>query len=213
MYPGLSDKQSKILDFIKSEITQKGYPPSVREICVAVGLKSTSTVHSHLKKLESTGYIKKDPTKPRTIEVLESRFKNNNKEKNKKNEDTLDIPIVGSVTAGEPIIAVEDIEDYLPLPKKMVKSLDCFLLKIKGESMIEAGILDGDLILVNKTNSAKNGDIVVALLNDNESTVKRFYKEENRIRLQPENSTMEPIYATDVKILGVVKSLIRTYQK
>lgn len=211
MYPGLSDKQSKILDFIKSEITQKGYPPSVREICVAVGLKSTSTVHSHLKKLESLRYIKKDPTKPRTIEVLDGKLKNN--EKKKKNEDTLDIPIVGSVTAGEPIIAVEDIEDYLPLPKKMIKSSDCFLLKIKGESMIEAGILDGDLILVNKTNSAKNGDIVVALLNDNESTVKRFYKEEDRIRLQPENSTMEPIYATDVKILGVVKSLIRTYQK
>lgn len=203
MYEDLSQKQVEILLFIKSEIQKKGYPPAVREICAGVGLKSTSTVHGHLAKLEQKGYIRKDPTKPRAIEILD------------KDDDflltrkkTLDVPIVGKVTAGSPILAVENIEDTYPVPLELVEGHDVFMLKVQGESMIEAGILDGDLVLVKEQKQAYNGDIVVALLGE-EATVKRFFKEKDTIRLQPENQFMEPIYSRDVSILGKVIGLYR----
>lgn len=203
MYEDLSQKQVEILEFIKKEIQMKGYPPAVREICVGVNLKSTSTVHSHLEKLEQKGYIRKDPTKPRAIEVLY------------RDEDfifgpkkTVDIPIVGKVTAGQPILAVENIEDTFPIPVKLAQKGTIFMLRIQGESMINAGILNDDYVLVKKQNTAENGDIVVALLDD-EATVKRFFKEKDCIKLQPENELMSPIYSTDVKILGKVIGLYR----
>ncbi len=203
MYEDLSQKQIEILLYIKSQLQIKGYPPAVREICKGVNLKSTSTVHGHLEKLEAKGYIRKDPTKPRAIEILD------------KDDDflfthkkTVDIPIVGKVTAGEPILAVENIEDTYPVPLELVEGHDVFMLKIQGESMIDAGILDGDLVLVKEQNDAHNGEIVVALLGD-EATIKTFYKEKDRIRLQPENQFMEPIYARDVSILGKVIGLYR----
>lgn len=203
MYEDLSQKQVEILEFIKKEIQMKGYPPAVREICVGVNLKSTSTVHSHLEKLEQKGYIRKDPTKPRAIEVLY------------RDEDfifgpkkTVDIPIVGKVTAGQPILAVENIEDTFPIPVKLAQKGTIFMLRIQGESMINAGILNDDYVLVKKQNTAENGDIVVALL-DEEATVKRFFKEKDCIKLQPENELMSPIYSTDVKILGKVIGLYR----
>lgn len=204
MYEDLSQKQIEILLYIKNEIQRQGYPPAVREICKGVDLKSTSTVHGHLEKLEAKGYIRKDPTKPRAIEILE------------KEDDfllarkkTVDVPILGRVTAGAPILAVENIEDTYPIPIEMVEGHDVFILKIQGESMIEAGILDGDLVLVKEQKQANNGEIVVAMIDD-EATVKRFYKEDNRIRLQPENQFMDPIYAHDVQILGKVIGLYRT---
>lgn len=203
MYEDLTQKQIEILLYIKSEVQRQGYPPAVRDICKGVNLKSTSTVHSHLEKLEAKGYIRKDPTKPRAIEILD------------KNDDfllaskkTVDIPILGKVTAGSPILAVENIEDTYPVPLELVEGHDVFMLKIQGESMIEAGILDGDLVLVKEQKAAINGDIVVALLED-EATVKRFFKEKDRIRLQPENQFMEPIYTTNVSILGKVIGLFR----
>lgn len=203
MYEDLSQKQIEILLYIKNEIQRQGYPPAVREICKGVGLKSTSTVHGHLEKLEAKGYIRKDPTKPRAIEILD-------------NEDdfllvkkkTVDIPVVGRVTAGTPILAVENIEDTYPVPIDLVEGHDFFMLKVQGESMIEAGILDGDLVLVQEQKTAQNGDIVVALLEE-EATIKRFFKEKDRIRLQPENQFMEPIYSRNVSILGRVKGLFR----
>lgn len=203
MYEDLTQKQIEILLYIKSEVQRQGYPPAVRDICKGVNLKSTSTVHSHLEKLEAKGYIRKDPTKPRAIEILD------------KNDDfllaskkTVDVPILGKVTAGTPILAVENIEDTYPVPLELVEGHDVFMLKIQGESMIEAGILDGDLVLVKEQKAALNGDIIVALLED-EATVKRFFKEKDRIRLQPENQFMEPIYATNVSILGKVIGLFR----
>lgn len=203
MYEDLTQKQIEILLYIKSEIQRQGYPPAVRDICKGVNLKSTSTVHSHLEKLEAKGYIRKDPTKPRAIEILD------------KNDDfllvpkkTLDVPILGRVTAGTPILAVENIEDTYPVPLELVEGYDVFMLKIQGESMIDAGILDGDLVLVKEQKNASNGDIVVALLED-EATVKRFFKEKDRIRLQPENQFMEPIYTTNISILGKVIGLFR----
>ena len=203
MYEELTQKQIEILLYIKSEVQRQGYPPSVRDICKGVDLKSTSTVHSHLEKLESKGYIRKDPTKPRAIEILD------------KNDDfllvskkTVDVPIVGRVTAGAPILAVENIEDTYPIPVEFVKDYDVFMLKVQGESMIDAGILDGDLVLVKEQKFALNGDIVVALLGE-EATVKRFFKEKDKVRLQPENQFMEPIYSTDVSILGKVIGLFR----
>lgn len=203
MYEDLSQKQIEILLYIKSEIQRQGYPPAVRDICKGVNLKSTSTVHAHLEKLESKGYIRKDPTKPRAIEILdrEDDFLLARKK-------TVDVPIVGQVTAGLPILAVENIEDTFPVPVEFVKDHDVFFLKVKGESMVDAGILDGDLVLVQEQKMANNGEIVVALLED-EATIKRFYKEKNRIRLQPENQFMEPIYAIDVTILGKVIGLFR----
>lgn len=203
MYEDLSQKQIEILLYIKSEIQRQGYPPSVRDICKGVNLKSTSTVHSHLEKIEAKGYIRKDPTKPRAIEILD---RNDNFLLISKK--TVDVPIVGRVTAGEPILAVENIEDTYPVPLELVKDYDVFMLKIQGESMVDAGILSGDLVLVKEQKSAINGDIVVALLED-EATVKRFFKEKDRVRLQPENQFMSPIYTTNVSILGKVIGLFR----
>ncbi len=203
MYEDLSQKQIEILLFIKSELQKKGYPPAVREICKGVGLKSTSTVHGHLERLEQKGYIRKDPTKPRAIEILDKD--NDFLFSHKK---TLDVPIIGKVTAGTPILAVENIEDTYPVPLDLVEGSDVFMLKVSGESMIEAGILDGDLVLVREQNQARNGEIVVALLGE-DATIKRFYKEKDTIRLQPENQFMEPIYSKDVSILGKVIGLYR----
>ena len=205
MYEDLNQKQVEILLYIKSEIQRQGYPPSVRDICKGVGLKSTSTVHGYLEKLEAQGYIRKDPTKPRAIEILERH--DNELLISKK---TMDVPILGKVTAGEPILAVENIEDTYPVPLELVEGHDVFMLKIQGESMIDAGILDGDLVLVKKQSSASNGDIVVALLED-EATVKKFYKEKDVVRLQPANQFMSPILTTDVAVLGKVIGLYRTF--
>ena len=205
MYPDLSQRQTKILEFIKQEIRKKGYPPAVREIGEAVGLLSSSTVHGHLQTLEDKGYIRRDPTKPRAIEILDS------------SSDLLDakkvvhIPVVGRVTAGQPILAVENIEGTFPLPADLVRQDNVFMLKVQGESMIGAGILDGDFIIVRQQNEARNGEIVVALIGD-EATVKRFFKERTLIRLQPENPSMEPIYSQDVSILGKVVGVFRTLQ-
>lgn len=197
----LSGKQLEVLEFIKSELFKKGYPPSVREICEAVGLKSTSTVHGHLERLERKGLIRRDPTKPRAIEVLDCSPLSIAR-------DMVDVPIVGKVTAGQPILAVENIEDTFPLPADFLRGDDSFILTVRGESMIEAGILDGDYVVVKQQNYANNGDIVVALIED-EATVKRFYKEKDHIRLQPENSLMEPILVQQVTILGKVTGVFR----
>ncbi|NLY78265.1 MAG: transcriptional repressor LexA [Tissierellia bacterium] len=203
MYEDLNESQVRILYFIKDQIRQRGYPPSVREICNGVNLKSTSTVHRHLERLESKGYIRRDPTKPRAIEVLDNS--DNDLFTPKK---TVDIPIIGKVTAGEPILAVEHIEDTFPVPIELAERGPLFMLRIQGDSMIEAGILDGDYVIVKQQNDAINGDIVIALI-DNEATVKRFFKEKNYIRLQPENQSMAPIIVKDVKILGKVIGLYR----
>jgi len=202
MTADLSSRQLEILNYIKEKIALKGYPPSVREIGEAVGLTSSSTVHTHLNALERKGYIRRDPTKPRAIEVLDS-FSEFMSHK------IVHIPIVGQVAAGQPILAEENIEDTFPVPYDMVKSDTVFMLKVRGESMIEAGILNGDLVLVRQQPTANNGDIVVALLED-EATVKRFYKEKNMIRLQPENSAMAPIYSQNVTIAGKVIGVFRT---
>jgi repressor LexA len=202
LYQNLTQRQSEILDFIKKEIRLRGYPPSVREIGNAVKLMSSSTVHGHLQTLEEKGYIRRDPTKPRAIEILKSS--NDLSIRNK----IVQVPIVGRVTAGQPILAIENIEDTFPLPAELVRDETVFMLKVWGESMIEAGILDGDQILVRQQSSANNGDIVVAMIGD-EATVKRFFKEKTHIRLQPENSAMEPIYSQDVKILGKVIGVFR----
>lgn len=197
-----STKQVEIYEFIKNQIKEKGYPPSVREICAAVGLKSTSTVHGHLERLEKKGLIKRDPTKPRTIEVVENSL--NRKE-------MINVPILGTITAGLPILAVENTEDTFPLPVNYVKSnKDLFILKVSGESMIEAGILDGDFSIIEKSNSANNGDIVVALI-DNEATLKRFFKEKDHIRLQPENKTMAPIIVPECQVIGKLVGIYRQY--
>lgn len=202
MFEDLTDRQQEILDFIKQEIRTKGYPPAVREIGEAVGLSSSSTVHNHLNQLENKGYIKRDPTKPRAIEVIDGTMTNQ--------KEMINVPILGRVTAGMPILAFENIEDTFPLPVDFLKTEDVFMLHIVGDSMIKAGIHDGDLVIVRKQNTAKDGDIVVALLDD-EATVKRFYKESDYIRLQPENDFYEPILSTNVTILGTVEALIRKY--
>ena len=196
-----NNRQCQIYNFIKSQIKEKGYPPSVREICAAVGLKSTSTVHSYLEKLEKRGFIKRDATKSRTIEVIEKSHK----------KEMIEVPIIGTITAGMPIMAVENIEDYFPLPMDYIKNKkDIFMLKVKGESMVDGGILDGDLSLIEKVDSAENGDIVVALI-ENEATLKRFFKEKNHIRLQPENKSMSPIIVNDCKIIGRLIGIYRQY--
>ncbi len=200
-YGKISAKQQEILEYIKETILKKGYPPAVREICEAVSLKSTSSVHSHLETLEENGYIRRDPTKPRAIEILDDHF-------NLTRREVANIPLIGSVAAGQPILAQENIENYFPVPVDLIPNQEAFILKVKGESMINAGILDGDHIIVAQQETADNGDIVVALLDDS-ATVKRFYRENSQIRLQPENDTMEPIYATDVQILGKVVGLLR----
>ena len=196
------DKQSEIYNFMKDQIQLKGYPPSVREICEAVGLKSTSTVHGHLERLEKKGYIRRDPTKPRAIELLKDSVTR---------KELIDIPIIGKITAGKPILAVENVEDTFTIPLNFTKPKnELFMLKVSGSSMIEAGILDGDLAIIEKVNTAKNGDIVVALI-ENEATIKRFFKEEGHIRLQPENSTMSPIIVDDCTILGALVGIYRNY--
>lgn len=205
MYEDLSSKQLDILSFIKSQLQVKGYPPSVREICKAVDLKSTSTVHGHLAKLEKKEYIRKDPSKPRAIEVLDKYKEFALDEK----RNITNVPIIGNVTAGEPILAVENIEDTFPLASNLLNgAINPFMLRVKGESMINAGINDGDFILVQQQSVANNGDIVIALLNQ-EATVKRFFKEKDHIRLQPENDYMAPILTKDVVILGRVIGLYR----
>ncbi len=201
MSNNLSDKQKRILDFIKDEIRSKGYPPSVREICDAVGLKSTSTVHGYLERLEKKGYIRRDPTKPRAIEILDDTSYISQKE-------LVNVPVVGRVTAGQPILAVENIEDTFPLPVERLHNSDVFMLSIKGESMLGVGIFDGDYVIVKQQSTAKNGDIIVALIED-EATVKTFYKEADHFRLQPENPAMDPILTKEVSILGKVIGVIR----
>jgi len=204
----MSNRQTAILEFIKSEVREKGYPPSVREIGEAVGLASSSTVHGHLDRLEKKGLIRRDPTKPRAIEILDDE-----------NEagvhyafSVRKVPIVGKVTAGVPITATENIEEYYPLPEHMVGDHQVFMLSVIGDSMVEAGILDGDYVIVRQQQTANNGDIVVAMTEDDEATVKTFYKEKDHVRLQPENSTMEPIRLKKVSILGKVIGLIRNFQ-
>jgi repressor LexA len=202
----ITPKQQQILDCINTAIMNNGYPPSVREICLAVGLKSTSTVHGYLQVLEKKGLIQRDPSKPRAVKVMNS--KPSKRPEFKTYKEMIEVPIVGKVTAGQPILALENIEDTMPLPIDFVQNGDAFILKVQGDSMIEAGILDKDYIVVRQQSSANNGDIVVALLED-EATVKRFYKEKNCIRLQPENPFMEPIFANNVSIMGKVVGVFR----
>ncbi|MCV2523033.1 transcriptional repressor LexA [Bacillus velezensis] len=200
----LSKRQLDILRFIKEEVKTKGYPPSVREIGEAVGLASSSTVHGHLARLETKGLIRRDPTKPRAIEVLDEE------EVQIPKSQVVNVPVIGKVTAGIPITAVENIDEYFPLPDRMVPSGEhVFMLEIMGESMIDAGIFDKDYVIVKQQNTANNGEIVVAMTEDDEATVKRFYKEDNYVRLQPENPTMEPIILQNVSILGKVIGVFR----
>jgi len=211
MHEKQNDNQKKILDFINKEVAEKGYPPSVREICKAVGLKSTSTVYGYLEKLSKAGQIKKDPTKPRALKIVGS--KTSNTQKNDKgyysSKELVDVPIVGKVTAGQPILAVENVEDTFPLPVDFVQNSTAFMLKVQGDSMIEAGIFDRDLVLVKQQSTANNGDIVVALIGD-EATVKTFYKENGYVRLQPENKYLEPIIVREnLSILGKVIGVFR----
>ncbi len=209
MYLDLSEKQLGVLEFIKEQLIAKGYPPSVREICAATGVKSTSTVHGYLNKLEELGYIRRDPTKPRAIEILDDTVGYN---VSGLNQEVLNLPLVGQITAGEPILAQENIEEYIPLPANLIHGHENFLLKVKGESMINAGILDDDYLIVEKKNIAFNSQIVIALINGEVSTVKRFFKEGNYVRLQPENDFMDPIRveAKNVEILGVVTGVFRS---
>lgn len=205
MTKDLSARQLEILNFIKSELRTKGYPPSVREIGEAVGLSSSSTVHGHLSQLEKKGYIRRDPTKPRAIELvgMDNIFDGINASKN-----IISVPIIGQVAAGSPILAEENIEEVLPLPWELVRSENVFMLRVKGDSMINAGIFDGDLVLVRQQKTARNGEIIVALI-ENEATVKRFFLEKNCMRLQPENDLLEPIYAKDAQIIGKVIGVYR----
>lgn len=202
-YGKISAKQQEILNFMKNEILNKGYPPSVREICEAVHLKSTSSVFMHLETLEKNGYIRRDPTKPRAIEIVDDNF-------NLVRREVVNVPLVGTVAAGQPLLAVENIDNYFPIPVEYMPNAESFMLRVKGESMINAGIFDKDIILVQKTNVAKNGDMVVALVDDS-ATVKTFYKEDGHIRLQPENDTMEPIIVEDCEILGKVFGVFRLF--
>ncbi len=203
----LTEKQRQILDYIKESIRLRGFPPAVREICEAVRLSSTSSVHSQLASLEKKGYIKRDPTKPRAIEILDESFSFNIARR-----EMTSIPILGQVAAGMPILAEQNIESYFPLPTDLLPgkmgATEAFILKVKGESMINVGIMDGDMVFVKVTNTAKNGDIVVALIDDS-ATVKTFYKEDGRIRLQPENDSMDSIIVTDCRILGTVFGVFR----
>lgn len=201
----LSKRQQNILDYIKDEVRRKGYPPSVREIGEAVGLASSSTVHGHLARLESKGLIRRDPTKPRAIEILDIDDQNNIPKSN-----VINVPVVGKVTAGIPITAIENVEEYFPLPESIAPSDEqVFMLEVMGDSMIEAGILDGDYVIVKQQQTAQNGEIVVAMTEDDEATVKRFFKEKDYIRLQPENSSLEPIILQNVSILGKVIGVYR----
>jgi len=202
-YGKITDKQKQILDFIKEQILSKGYPPAVRDICEAVKLRSTSSVHSHLEQLEKNGYIRRDPSKPRAIEIVDDSF-------NLTRREVVNVPMVGVVTAGQPILAVENIDNYFPIPTEYMPNAETFMLRVKGESMINAGIFDGDQILVQKQSTANNGDFVVALIDDS-VTVKTFYKENGHFRLQPENDFMAPIIVEDCSILGKVIGLFRMF--
>ena len=203
-YGKISAKQQEILEFIKNEILNKGYPPSVRDICEAVHLKSTSSVHSHLETLEKNGYIRRDPTKPRAIEIIDDNF-------NLVRREVVNVPLLGTVAAGVPLLAVENVENYFPVPSEYMPNQDGFMLKVQGDSMVNAGILNGDYVLVQKQETANNGDMVVALVEDS-ATVKTFYKEDGYYRLQPENEFMEPIIVQDVMILGKVFGAIRFFR-
>ena len=200
-YGKISSKQREILEYIKQEILNKGYPPAVREICEAVHLKSTSSVHSHLETLEKNGYIRRDPTKPRAIEIIDDNF-------NLTRREVVNVPIIGQVAAGQPLLAVENIENYFPIPTEFMPNAETFMLKVKGDSMINAGIFNGDKILVQKQSDAQNGDIVVALVDDS-ATVKTFYKEDGHFRLQPENDNMDPIIVNECSILCKVFGIMR----
>lgn len=203
-YGRISKKQQEILDYIKNEILNRGFPPAVREICEAVHLKSTSSVHSHLEALEKNGYIRRDATKPRAIEIIDDQF-------NLTRREVVNVPLVGTVAAGQPILAVENIEAYFPIPAEFMPNAQSFMLKVKGDSMINAGIFDGDQVLVKKQSTAENGDMVVALVEDS-ATVKTFYKEDGYYRLQPENDQMDPIIIHgDLQILGKVFGVFRFY--
>lgn len=197
----ITNKQKEILEYIKDEILKRGYPPAVREICEAVNLKSTSSVHAHLETLEKNGYIRRDPTKPRAIEIMDDSFQ-------MVRHEMASIPIIGTVAAGQPILAEENIQGYFPIPVELAPNAEAFVLKVKGDSMINAGIFNGDQIFVEKCETARNGDMVVALVDDS-ATVKTFYKEDNHIRLQPENDTMDPIIVDDCLILGKVFGVFR----
>ena len=204
-YGRISSKQQEILDYIKNEILNRGFPPAVREICEAVHLKSTSSVHSHLEALEKNGYIRRDATKPRAIEIIDDNF-------NLARREVVNVPLVGTVAAGQPILAVENIETYFPVPAEFMPNEQSFMLRVKGDSMVNAGIFDGDQVLVKQQTSAENGDIVVALVEDS-ATVKTFYKEVGYYRLQPENDYMDPILVQDnLQILGKVFGVFRFFQ-
>lgn len=204
-YGRISSKQQEILDYIKNEILNRGFPPAVREICEAVHLKSTSSVHSHLEALEKNGYIRRDATKPRAIEIIDDNF-------NLARREVVNVPLVGTVAAGQPILAVENIETYFPVPAEFMPNEQSFMLRVKGDSMVNVGIFDGDQVLVKQQTSAKNGDIVVALVEDS-ATVKTFYKEDGYYRLQPENDYMDPILVQDnLQILGKVFGVFRFFQ-
>ena len=203
VYEDLSNKQLNILNYIKQSLMDRGYPPAVREICTAVGLKSPSTVHAHLSSLEKKGYIRKDPTKPRAIEILDrDDFSFTTK------REVVNVPVVGRVTAGVPILAIENVEDSFPVPADFIGNKQCFMLTVRGDSMVNAGIHDGDYILVSQQKTANDGEIIVALLDD-EATVKRFFKEKDRIRLQPENELYKPIYSSDAVVIGKVVGVFR----
>ena len=203
-YRKITDKQREILEYIKAEILNRGYPPAVREICEAVKLKSTSSVHAHLETLEKNGYIRRDPTKPRAIEIVDENF-------NLTRREMVNVPIVGKVAAGEPILAVENIENYFPIPAEFMPNEPTFILQVQGESMINAGILDGDYVLVQQQPTANDGDMVVALVDDS-ATVKTFYKENGYYRLQPENDFMDPIIVSEVMIMGKVIGTFRFFK-
>ncbi|MCI5596308.1 MAG: transcriptional repressor LexA [Lachnospiraceae bacterium] len=199
----ITAKQEEILNYIKNEILERGFPPAVREICQAVGLKSTSSVHSHLESLEKNGYIRRDPTKPRAIEILDDSFQMVRRE-------MVNVPVVGTVAAGQPILAEQNIDSYYPIPAEFMPNEQTFILKVKGDSMVNAGILNGDSVVVKQQSTAHNGEIVVALVEDS-ATVKTFYKEDGHIRLQPENDTMDPIIVDDCQILGKVFGVFRFF--
>lgn len=199
----ISKKQLEILEYIKSELLRIGYPPAVREICEAVNLKSTSSVHAHLESLEKNGYIRRDPTKPRAIEIIDDTF-------NLTRREMVNVPMLGRVAAGEPILAEQNITNYFPIPMEFMPNNDTYILSVRGESMINVGIFDGDYVLVEKVPTASNGDMVVALVDDS-ATVKTFYKEEGYYRLQPENDSMDPIIVTEVEILGKVIGVFRFF--
>lgn len=220
----LKEREKRILEYMKTEIKRKGYPPTVREMCSSLGIKSTSTAHKDISNLETKGYIRKDPAKPRAIEILDPFFSKKNIDiytpstaytdanyNNNERSDVVHIPLVGQIAAGTPILAEENIEDSFPIPARFAGKGTCFMLTVKGESMTEAGIFDGDYILVQQQQTANNGDIVVAMIDgfESEATVKTFYKENDHIRLQPENHSMSPIIVKDVKILGLVKGVFR----